>query len=129
MFDEYLDVIFDSFSIGDCLDALQDEATAEAGWNRYVELVGSNAESDYWNEGSNVHEQWDYSEFCKHCSTVMKIRMESLSLDELLKALEYGEEVMDYADAQTKSVFDAWKMQQSLMASLSEKSASRVVKI
>ncbi len=130
MFDDYLDVIFDSFSIGDCLDAINDEATAEAGWNRYVEMVGGDApESDYWNEGTNVREQWDYSQLSAHCETLMKVRMENLSLDDLLKALNFGEQVLEYADKDTMQVHAAWQLQTKLMESLSEKPAQKAVKL
>ena len=130
MFDDYLDVVFDSFSIGDCLDAIKDEATAEAGWNRYVEMVGGDApESDYWNEGTNVREQWDYNQLRRHCETLMKVRMESLTLDDILKTLKYGEQVLEYADEDTMQVYKAWKLQSKLMESLSEKSAQKAVKL
>lgn len=130
MFDDYLDSIFSGFSIQECLDAINDEATALAGWNQYVELVGGDApESDYWNEGTNVHTQWDYKQLSQHCETLMRVMMENLSLDELLKALECGEQVMDYADEDTKNVYQAWKLQSKLIATLSEKKESRSVKI
>lgn len=130
MFDDYLDSVFTGFDIQECLDAINDEATALAGWNQYVELVGGDApESDYWNEGTSVYAQWDYKQLSQHCETLMRVMMENLSLDELLKALECGEQVMDYADEDTKNVYQAWQLQSKLMAALSKKNESRSVKI
>ena len=130
MFDNYLDVVFSDFSIQDCMDAIASEAVAEAGWNKYIYLIGADApESDYWNEGTNVQDQWDYSELSKHCETLMKVKMENLSIDELQVALQAGEGVMDYADEDTKNVYATWQLQLKLMANLSEKKESRSVKI
>jgi hypothetical protein len=130
MFDDYLDSVFTGFDIQECLDAINDETTALAGWNQYVELVGGDApESDYWNEGTSVHAQWDYKQLSQHCETLMRVMMENLSLDELLKALECGEQVLDYADEDTKNVYQAWQLQSKLIATLSEKKESRSVKI
>ena len=130
MFDDYLDMVFTGFSVQECLDAINDEALAEAGWNQYVETVGGDApESDYWNEGTSVKAQWDYSQLRNHCETLMRIYMENLNLDDLLSMLKCGEQVMDYADEDTKDVYAAWELQRKLIETLSEKKESKSVKI